>query len=57
MAYGGEHPPEQAASQLARAWDEYVATGIPRDPGWYAADHALEGGTTDTPAMAAGIEA
>lgn len=51
MAHRGEPAPVDAERALASAWRLYTQSGVPKDPGWYAADHALRSQIQVTPAI------
>ena len=52
IANAGNPSPVDRARYLAAAWELYQAAGVPPEPGWSAAGHAIKRQLTETPAMA-----
>lgn len=50
LARIGDPSPSESARRLRRAWRLFVESGVPQDPGWHAAAHALDDTTAEAKA-------
>ena len=51
LAQDGAPSPAEQARRLVSSWDVYTRSGVPAEPGWTAAAHALDGAGQSTAAM------